>query len=209
MWALTQVISVIFSVINTGIISFHHKTLFFHVALAIEWHLLSKADLVIWNQSKSIYLSSLETGIVMGTGFFVTMLVKPLLWHLGGDGGPTICEANFGPQRMDRVFPISPFRCPPTGDPNSSLKHPPSWGETSFHRWHPRHMPRKHPFWNGLIIQIKIQKKSKSKHRFRYRKNYRKQQELIKTQRLPGWKKDCPSLSPPSPFNLSLLWGLR
>ena len=26
-------------------------------------------------------------------------------------------------------------------------------GETSLHRWHPRHLPWQHPFWNGAIIE--------------------------------------------------------
>ena len=42
----------------------------------------------------------------------------------------------------------------PSGDPDSSFKYPPSWSETSFHRWHPRHLSRQHPFWNGLNKQI-------------------------------------------------------
>ena len=25
-------------------------------------------------------------------------------------------------------------------------------GETSLHRWHPRHLPWQHPFWHGAII---------------------------------------------------------
>ena len=117
------------------------------------------------DQSKSVFLSSLETGIVMGTGFFVTMLViamlaikktmlvKPSLLTLWGTTKAArrcIFQSTF--------FCNSPLqatkRTMSLGDPDSSFKYPPSWSKTSFHRWRPRHLSRQHPFWNGLNKQI-------------------------------------------------------
>ena len=112
-----------------------------------------KQFLSFWNQPTSVYLSSLETGIVMGTGFFVTMLVKPLLWHRGRyPQSVKQILVHKGCVVFSSSSTIRRFRWPLTGDPNSSLKYPPSGVATSFHRWHPRHLPRQHPFWNGLMI---------------------------------------------------------